>query len=116
MFDLNNGNVTKETAGSREGDQEFATADPGRRVTGPAESRMPPWEEPRRSRTRSEHRRRSPTDPKQGGPFKVMPFDPKEMRSDVWVHNFECAIIAYFKGAHVSNHLKRELFFDSLSN
>ena len=35
MFDLNNGNVTKETAGLREGNQEFVPADPGRRVTEP---------------------------------------------------------------------------------
>ena len=81
-----------------------------------AKSRTPPWEEPRRSWSRSDHRRKGPTDPKQGGPFKVTPFDPKEMRSDAWVHNFEWAIRSYFKGAHVSEHLKQELFFDSLSN
>ena len=46
----------------------------------------------------------------------VTPFDPKEIRSDAWVHNFEWAIRSYFKGAHVSDHLKRELFFDSLSS
>ena len=38
------------------------------------------------------------------------------MRSDAYVHNFEWAIRSYFKGAHVSDHLKMELFFDSLSN
>ena len=38
------------------------------------------------------------------------------MRSDAYVHNFEWAIRSYFKGAHVSEHLKQELFFDSLSN
>ena len=38
------------------------------------------------------------------------------MRSDAWVHNFEWAIRSYFKGAHVSDHLKWELFFNSLSN
>ena len=46
----------------------------------------------------------------------VTPFDPKEIRSDAWVHNFEWAIRSYFKGAHISGHLKRELFFHSLSN
>ena len=42
---------------------------------------------------------RSPLDPKQGGPFKILPFEPKEMRSDTFVFNFEHAVDSYFKGA-----------------
>ena len=112
MFNLNNGNITKETAGWRVGD-------PGRRVTGPGSCRKPhaaaggAAAQPVKIGPPQEE---SCGGPKQGGPSKVMPSDPKEMRSDAWVHNFECAIISYFKGAHVSNHLKWELFFDSLSN
>ena len=37
------------------------------------------------------------------------------MRSDMFVHNFEHAIDAYFKGAHVSDYTKRNLFFEVLS-
>ena len=32
------------------------------------------------------------------------------------MHNFELAVRSYFKGAHVSDHTKRELFFESLSS
>ena len=38
------------------------------------------------------------------------------MRSDTYMHNFEWAVRYYFKGAHVSDHTKRELFFESLSS
>ena len=41
VFKLNNGNVTTETAGLREGDKEFAPADRWRRVTGTGGSREP---------------------------------------------------------------------------
>ena len=41
VFNLNNGNVTEETAGLREGDKEFAPVDPRRRVTGPGSGQEP---------------------------------------------------------------------------
>ena len=84
VFDLNNGNVTEETAGSREGTRNSPLPTTGDESPGQAvvASRTPPREEPQRSQSRSDHRRRSPTDPKQGGPFKVTPFDPKEMRTE----------------------------------
>ena len=36
------------------------------------------------------------------------------MRSDTYVHNFEHAVDSYFKGAHVSDYTKRNLFFEAL--
>ena len=78
-------------------------------------SRTPPREE-RRSRSRSNQRhRRSPTGPKQRGPFKIIPFEPREMRSDTYVHNFKHAIEAYYKGVQVSDYTKRNHFFEALS-
>ena len=78
-------------------------------------SRTPPREE-RRSRSGSNHRhRRSPPGPKQGGPFKIIPFEPREMGSDTYVHNFKHAIEAYYKGVQVSDYIKRNHFFEALS-
>ena len=37
------------------------------------------------------------------------------MRSDMYVHNFKHAVNAYFKGAHVLDYTKRNLFFEALS-
>ena len=31
------------------------------------------------------------------------------------MHNFEHAIRPYFKGAHASDHMKKDLFFEALS-
>ena len=45
----------------------------------------------------------------------IILFEPKEMRSDTYVHNFEHAIEAYYKGAQVSDYQKRNLFFEALS-
>ena len=81
-----------------------------------AESSPTPPEEERRSRSESNHRhRRSPPDLKQGGPFKILPFEPKEMQSDRYVHNFKHANEAYYKVAQVSDYQKRNLFFEALS-
>ena len=82
--------------------------------TAAAESSRTLTREEWRSRSGSNHRhRRSPLD--QGGPFKIIPFEPKEMRSDMYVHNFEHAIDAYYKGVEVSDYTKRNHFFEALS-
>ena len=53
--------------------------------------------------------------PKHGEPFKVIPFDPKEIRADAYVKNFEQAIRSYYKSDHVTNYLQRQHFFEALS-
>ena len=79
-----------------------------------AERLMPPREEC--SRSRSSHRtRRSSPDPKQGGPFKVIPFDPKEIRADAYVDNFEQAIRSYYKNDYITDYIQRQHFFEALS-
>ena len=81
-----------------------------------AESHRTLPREEQHSRSRSDHRiRQSPPDPKQGGPFKILPFEPKEMRSDMFVFDFEHTVNTYFKGAQVSDYTKRNLFFEALS-
>ena len=55
-------------------------------------------------------------DPKQGGLFKVIPFDPKEMRADAYVYNLEQAIRSYYKRDLVTDYIKRQLFFEALSS
>ena len=79
-----------------------------------AEHRTPPREEC--SRSRSSHRtRRSPPDPKHGGPFKVIPFDPKEICADAYVDNFEQVIRSYYKSDRVTDYIQRQHFFEALS-
>ena len=69
-----------------------------------------------RSRSRSSHRtRRSPPNPKHGGPFKVIPFDPKEIRADAYVDNFEQAIRSYYKSNRFTDYIQRQHFFEALS-
>ena len=68
------------------------------------------------SRSRSSHRSRcSPPDPKHGGPFKVIPSDPKEIRADAYVNNFEQAIRSYYKSDRVTDYIHRQHFFEALS-
>ena len=77
-----------------------------------AEGRTPPAE---RSRSRSSHRsRNSPGDPRQGGPYKTLAFDPREMRAENYVHHFELTVNDYYKGA-VSDCRKKQHFLEALS-
>ena len=79
-----------------------------------AEHRTPPRVE--RSPSRSSHRsRRSPPDPRNGGPFKIFPFDPKDIRADAYVENFEQAIRSYYKSDRITDYLQRQHFFEALS-
>ena len=64
-----------------------------------------------RRRGRTSHRpRHSPADPKQGGPFKVISFDPKEVRADAYVYHFEQAIRSYYKRDLATDYTKRQHF------
>ena len=77
-----------------------------------AEGRATPAE---RSRSRSSHRsRHSPRDPKEGGSFKALPFNPKETRADVFVRDFEARIRDYY-GKEIGEYRKRRHFYESLS-
>ena len=78
-----------------------------------AEGRTPPAE---RSRSRSSHRsRNSPGDPRQGGPYKTLAFDPREMRAENYVRHFELTVNDYYKGAGVSDYRKKQHFLEALS-
>ena len=45
----------------------------------------------------------------------MIPFDPKEMRADAYVYNFEQAIRSYYKSECVTDYIKRQHFFEALS-
>ena len=51
-----------------------------------------------------------------GKPFKVIPFDPKEIRADAYVDNFEQAIRSYYKSDCVTDYIQRQHFFEALSS
>ena len=77
-----------------------------------AEGRATPAE---RSRSRSSHRsRHSPRDPKEGGAFKALPFNPRETRAEAFVRNFEVRIRDYY-GKDISDYRKARHFHESLS-
>ena len=76
---------------------------------------MLPQEDPHSCSRSDHHCGPSSQDPKQGGPFKILPFELKEMKSDTYVFKLEHAVNAYFKGAHVPDHTERNLFFEALS-
>ena len=111
------GSLTKKQTGRGRATRNSPLSTPGDESPAPAaaaaECHMPPREG---SRSRSSHRpRHSPADPKQGGPFKVIPFDPKEMRADAYVNNFEQAIRSYYKSDRITDYLQRQHFFEALS-
>ena len=104
------GSRTKKQPGRGRVTRNSPLPTPGDESPGPAaaaaEHHTPPWEE--RSRSRSSHQtRHSPPNPKQGGPFKVIPFDIKEVRADAYVYNFEQAIRSYYKRDLVTDYIKR---------
>ena len=68
-----------------------------------------------RSRSRSSHRsRHSPRDPREGGSFKALPFNPKETRADVFVRDFEARVRDYY-GKDIAEYRKRRHFYESLT-
>ena len=77
---------------------------------------LPETSHRRQQRLRAAARRRGRNDAAAPGQIiKILPFEPKEMRSDTYVHNFKHAIDAYYKGAQVSDYQKRNHFFEALS-
>ena len=79
--------------------------------------RRTPSPRARRSRSRSDQRRsRSRSELRYGGSLEIPPFDPKEMRSDAYIANFEATISTYFREGDVSDYYKKQLFFDALSS
>ena len=102
------GSRTKKQPGRGRVTKNSPLPTPGDESPGPAaaaaEHHTPPWEE----RSRSSHQtRHSPPNPKQGGPFKVIPFDIKEVRADAYLYNFEQAIRSYYKRDLVTDYIKR---------
>ena len=69
-----------------------------------------------RSRSRSSHRsRHSPRDPREGGSFKALPFNPKETRADVFARDFEARVQDFYGRDVVPEFRKRRHFFESLT-
>ena len=51
-----------------------------------------------------------------GGSLKIPLFDPREIRTEAYIPDFELTINTYFRGGIMPDHYKRQLFFEALSS